>query len=559
MDILIKYQINDREIKYKKLSEENVGEILFKCNEYNKLIVSFESDKTTVKNIKIQTFSEPDLINYEEGKILIVNPSNEENSLVPGLYEICVNNKYSFYFEIESNIEGIKLNFLIEYLNKYSKGIEYNYNLIRKSPYFNENNYINIDEWNEISYYLLNILEKPSYDLIKIYEYKNCLKKFDARVLRHNILHSNEKNLFYQPRVKENYHISDNFLLLHSLEAYINNILLLRKNMNIVYSNRKKFILNQKKELEKCESKLKEIKNNNYISENYKKYLEKRINFLKNYITKQETINIISCFDKILTTAEKYLDDFRKKFEIDFYFNIPYKSFPKNFRYKKVIELLNEGINKANHLKERKLQKSFALQKSDKLFEYFCLFRVIHVLNNLEFTIENYNLLFKYEILPATEIILKKENIKIKILYDNEAFKRGNITDNYEGMVSLNSIHNRPDITFMLYKDNIFKKTIIFEVKYRKFKYIYNPKGETDVKVTMTDYYSLAYQNINKVKPNKDAVESVVLLYPSQANYNKYFSEEEIYHYIPINVEETSPEESLEEIIIDFIEKYTEI
>lgn len=545
-------------------------ECLFMVKEYEGLDLEFLYE-SYVEEIYIETFDRG-RVKYMPGQIIKINSNNSVEKLVPGYYEILIytfdGRCYKKYFGIQpQNISQDALWKLRESLNDYQRGLAINYDIRR----WGNNSYSNsvladiekyVMEWDEIKYILRGILQQPAYEIRKEYEYSNKLVKLDARVIRKLESKAANKEMhnrrYYQPTIKYNYNISDNYQLIVNIENYLKNFKMLYKNLNKAFLNVKIYLAKIEKEYQQIMAQINQATKKAFLSKNWVQNLRNRKNYLGYLINEAEdrqdkfeyiqkmlssTINDI---EEIIYVLEEKWDLQNRKF-----FST---SVVKEARYLSVIEKLNMLDNSNTQSSTNSTNNGFTFKRTELLFEYFCLVRVIHAVMKLGFYLEdeNNNLYYLTEIPSETVFYYIKDNKRVVIQYDKEAPLETNADT--EGLCSINSYHRRPDISLLLYEDDKFIRALVCEVKYRNHHYIYSNKGPTEVVETMKDYRQLAYLGEDIVTA---AVEKVILMYPKQdtniqCNERVY---QKMFTFIPIDVSKKEIEQELIKEINDFIEK----
>lgn len=564
MDIHIKLIINDRcqekdlDIEYMKKNS-----VLFEFSEYDDVKICFQNLQNQVLQIDCM---EKELYTVSENEILTINMRKDDRRLVPGYYCICLTTpieKKLFFKVLPKNIEWESLLKLRDRLDGFLNGINLDYNSYYSSN--EDESKSNVDDryieeylgWCRVRENISSLLKKPSQKLIKKYGYSNRLTKIDSRVIRKQ-QNGQCVDKYWQPKLKINYNTNDNFALIEALEESIydnyniENLLISRKTK---YINEKNDLENEMHEVKKSFEK---IVNDNIITGNFKKSIQNRLVYLRKNICKKE---------RIIENTEENIEIIRRiikeKLELSYFIKKDMEIIKPNIkdlkikdnRYKVVIEQLkkksNQFTNKMNHDKKN----GFSFKKTEILFEYFCLFRIINELFNAQYICMSEWLTeaikdnYLTEIPSSKDIVFKKNNQEIIIQYDKEMpIRRMVLGTKYEGIYSVNSQHRRPDISLIIKNNNIIESVLIFEVKYRGSKYIYKKDGDTEVTETLNDYsqlnYYLNYKRITGV------VKKVVLLYPYQKNIIK--ANDDMIEYIPININENICEEEIINILSDY-------
>lgn len=583
MDIPIKFAIKKRanqnipfRIYEGDIDNTKSGSILFEFDEYEEVYVKFDYDENN-GCIFIDTYNDDSKIICNPGEDILLNSPMRENSLVPGYFEIKIDYKYNIicYFRVQpKNLEWSELINLRQILDKYIKGICTNFSLSKSSYNYKSSDDIldyyqnQYNLWQEIKCSIKLIINNPDGENKKVYGYHSKQNKIDMRTIR-AINKQNRDKLsakYYTYQQDINYNTSDNIMLYNSIQEYRD---ILKKN----YTNAKKFYMAEYKKLNdmneqyiKKQRELSNIKNSNILSDRYKSSIENRVNYLrKSKYMQKEKLEIIENLNKILNKitieVEDIIFEIQKKLTLNKFEQKAVSSI-KNLRYKSTIDMLNK-ITEIKKYEDDSFNKEYAsifrFKKTEVLFEYLCFIRVIEVMLCMGYVFEAgwfekvINQEYDMEIPSECDNYFKKENITIVVSYDKEA--PNIIEESYEGLHSFNSRHRRPDISILMYKDGIFIKALILEVKCRHSKYIYSNQGDTGVIDTMKDYSQLYYY---KHKFKKDAIDRVIMLYPNQKNNISLEKKElmDIFSFIPIDVSLNDIDSELYMEIERFIEEY---
>lgn len=586
MDIPIKFTIKKRSSKKENvpfktyegyIENSNSGSILFEFNEYEEVHIKFDYDKND-GCIFIDTYNDDSKIICNPDEYIILNLPMIEKSLVPGYFEIKIDCKYNIicYFIVQpKNLEWSELINLRQILDKYIKGICTNFSLSKSSYNYKSSDDIldyyknQYNLWQEIKWSIKLIINNPNGENRKVYGYYNKQNKIDMRTIR-AINKQNKDKLsakYYTYHQDIDYNTSDNIILYNSLQEYRD---ILKKN----YINTKKFYREEYKKLNdineqyrRKQGEFSNIKNSNILSDRYKSSIENRVNYLrKSKYMQREKLEVIEnlskTLNKITIEVEDIIFEIQEKLTLN-KFEKKTVSAIKNLRYKSTIDMLNK-ITEIKKYEDDSLNKEdasiFRFKKTEVLFEYLCFIRVIEVILCMGYICEAgwfekvINQGYDMEIPSECDNYFKKENITIIVSYDKEA--PNIIEESYEGLYSFNSRHRRPDISILMYKDGIFIKALILEVKYRNSKYIYSNQGDTSVIDTMKDYSQLCYYKKHKLK--RDAIDRVITLYPNQKNNISLKKRElmDIFSFIPIDVSLDNIDSELYMEIERFIEEY---
>lgn len=576
MDMHIKFRLHIQEFNkytrdYAINLEDEFNEEIFSLSEYSKCELELIYISPRYK-ILVDTY-QGSLIHCGINELIDITNNDDSEKLLPGYYEIKVldslNNKSirSLYYKISTkNLSFKQLDNMKEYLNKYVKGIDINYHLSREYIYNKGSNILKDFEqrlkiWEDIKPTINSIISNPPYILNKNYKKSRICKNIDHRVMKRlEMTGRNLNDLMYRPQVCINYNTEDNNYLLQALIATFDELSLeLNKYVDFLLCENSKLIDIDRQYNEKV-IEYNKIKFDKFISNESKKGTYSRIAYLSkekdNCINKINNINNIICIIKTIKNDISIIVDKFNNIGIDS--NImSYRI--KNQKYIHIIEKLDKNLKCSDLSSKNKRELAFTFKKTETLFEYFCYFRVVQALLDLDFQPEDgwvkeaFNNKFDFEIPSESRSSFISGDLKLILIYDCECPEVPiDYESKYEGLVSMNSKHRRPDITILMYRNNVFLKSIIFEVKCRNSRYIYNSNGDTEVVKTMKDYMQLWYYNEAE---SAGAVEKVILLYPMQKNIidvgesfiNKF-------KFIPIDIDSFEVEEGIHNNIIEFLD-----
>ncbi|ALP36583.1 hypothetical protein ASL14_10835 [Paenibacillus sp. IHB B 3084] len=171
-------------------------------------------------------------------------------------------------------------------------------------------------------------------------------------------------------------------------------------------------------------------------------------------------------------------------------------------------------------------QSTYPFKRSSVLMEVYSTCLVIDVLKELEFDwdsgwlADHYQEQYVGELLTGERMIFRKDEYRLELIYDQEIPKR--LNEDEFGFIANN--HSRPDLRLDLYDtDGKLIKSLIIEVKYRKYRYLWNARlnRETDDFIQISDYNRILYRcPIERNRSNK--IDKVITLYPKQTNGTAY-------------------------------------
>ena len=116
----------------------------------------------------------------------------------------------------------------------------------------------------------------------------------------------------------------------------------------------------------------------------------------------------------------------------------------------------------------------------------------------------------------------------IDIIYDHELNRSDDVNPDEDMYVYINSDHHRPDFIISYKENNILKKAIVVEAKWRPLTAIYNESDDTEVTRILRDYLMLGYHQKGHKRVRRSAIEKVVAVYPDLTEEETEISNDEI-------------------------------
>lgn len=551
MDTLIrikikKYKFNSHdvleEVVFESASSNNIilNENMFAFKEYDKVEICFES---TVPNsiLKVESFSDENIVELTNGQSVYLSPGGDSDKMFPpGYYslELIVNSKtYKGLYSIQPNsIAYESLLNIKETLNEICKGLSTDIYYERSTYDFIESDNLNLNllafnylEANakEITFNLSSILKKPIENLEKQYIVKPSSKRPDSKSVRWKNTSkgiSHNSNLYKEKHCALSYDNRENMLLKAICERLVFSISYIEKKIkcHLNYLNIKKNELDNKlNALKQLQLKLSymnnvqrrksEVLQDISISE---KELEKfntklnklnlsikNINHSKNALLiflEQDWVKDIKAANTIKPTSK-----FMKRFDYSFFYKVYLNICEKNTK--------------------KQLSTSFSSKKTSLLYEIYSFISTIKVFEDCGFTwvegwLKSHDDIstFNGDLENGEKVILKKQNLSVELTYDYTIPRASEVKgSSISQIVASNSNRRKPDMLISIYKDNLFLKSMIIEVKYRKEAYIYNKNGETDVIHQLKEYRNLDFYDGHKCKvSDKRPIQKVVVVYP---------------------------------------------
>lgn len=563
------HYLSQKEIIIDENTNCDLGENVAEFNEYNKIMVSFESsDKNAVLEIDSSKSETPLIISEGEQDIIISEAAFHESMLTPGYYGIkvitSVKSYSGLYLINPTSIEWEGLINLRKYLESVTKGLSQNLYIQRMSGqkniygdnesslnklylYINNNIEMIINSIN-------NLIKKPIVDIKKVYREQHYSSRPDMKSQKWLSTNGTNKNrnpyateTTFEKHSTYDVDILENKWVKRIIDKIIE-IICFMENKYMIINDEFLFKVTEKQRL------LEENRKNYYlmanernISKDYKyqkeheiKYLERGINeliskydFIEDTLANLKKIKSIilhyvnetwlkeiSNSEKQLRVSHKLLRDNRYLQLYDYYCNI----------------IAIEDNDTSNR------KPYFPSKSTPKLFEYYSLVSVINIIKDNNFkwskgwigdnTLED---VFNGEIPTNEPLIFLKDKQRCEISYENEIPLDIDIMNrNICSFMRMNARHYKPDILIALFDNetNTLIKAIVIEVKCRISKNIYNKKGPTQAIEQAKDYYNFGYydnKKRDKYKTRRGVIDEIIIIYPKQDN-------EIIYQYNDINI-----------------------
>ncbi|MEG0314978.1 MAG: hypothetical protein RR646_06960 [Erysipelotrichaceae bacterium] len=252
----------------------------------------------------------------------------------------------------------------------------------------------------------------------------------------------------------------------------------------------------------------------------YTEYLNKNAKYqsikdkLDIMITKRNDVNLMRrSFQFILN--ETWLSNINDNYTV-----IQTPKTMSNIHYKRIMDFYN-NIN-TNFSNDKNAISGFRFRATYELYEIYVLILLFRILMEDGFVnIDNVSANDLIQFHQEQEFNYVKDNIRVRIIYD----KTVPLCDENQNdtLVNQNSSSNRPDIIVMIYVDDNFVNSIIYEVKCRRLHSIYSEAGDTPVFTQLRDYTNFWYATSPKTKPIKGAVSNVYAIYPDDDAYTNSF------------------------------------
>ena len=541
--IIGKWWNNEKHLFEIELSNHDEGDTIFEFREFEKVEIQLCSNSNSHLEIEMSNSDEVMIINpgietvlndfeYERDNVI-------DNSFIPEKYLIkyvCNECEKLYYFKVLNNALGENIKDIRKIINEFSNGLELDFQKKIKSNVFSDvqsNYYMSI--YQKIS----NEVKVLITELGFVIDHPNTSLKKDIRYTSKPI-RLKEKSTRYL--IKKNI---DNDFNIRKLEELTS--VSIENRENVLLKNELLKLLKICKELE-----LYFVSNIEYLTEKYPQYEMK-----KNELTKKvekfsqildyrykntvnsELLNVIARLNDMKSEIERFdgcLFEIRRVHNyITWMFSETWMSDinerakvqnvnTRNIHYKRIIDIIESLKAKAIVKSSGKIGYNYRM--TSELYEIYVLILLFNILTSIGFYFDypqnyDFNTVFN-----GHEFVFKKDNSKIKIIYDEIV---SNVENDvfYDCLANQNSSSNKPDIVFMIYEDDSLKNALIFEVKCRKLHSIYTSNGDTKVFRQLRDYTNFWYFDKDG-KINKSAISKVYTLYPSEDNVKKSLNANQI-------------------------------
>ena len=585
MDILIKiiiYRYDYYRKKYiEKLTKDikiddnkNIKKVIFEFNEYDKIGIKLIKSNFP---IYIETYSNDEVL-LDNCNEIIISAGGDSDSLVPGQYNLIVdkpNERIEFLFNV--NPKNIKLKELLdmrEILEKICNGLSKDIYKERLGLKESDLNKCNIDfeaynylyeNFGRLIYSMRSIIKNPINTIYNNYKVGRIVGKQDYKTSKwlnkKGIIKKNKflsKHTYLESNIKENIIIKDILInILYFLDTILNEFNYCRYNINnkIRNSNDKMERLQYRKlksnGLAYVKRKQYEISRDCDIIQKDIKCYKKRIHLLNVEISK--ILSIKYEINNFLNNSWiKYVQNNGKELVVS-------KSIYKNNNYYCIYDIYRKMFYENS---QRVSGKRFALKKSSILYEIYCFIIIKDILEKMDYEWVDGWMREKHDkfvvggdLESGDYVIMIKDNIKIEMFYDIFIDRASDVIGSDKSkIVSSNSERRRPDILISLYKDDVFIKSMIVEVKYRRKCCLYDKDIETDIIHQLKEYRNLDfYDGINKKIDLSRPIQKVITIFPDD---KEEVIKEEIYGFIFLSLK---PKENLRNSTLGYQNLYNEI
>jgi predicted component of viral defense system (DUF524 family) len=264
-----------------------------------------------------------------------------------------------------------------------------------------------------------------------------------------------------------------------------------------------------------------------------------------------ESLRYMSYFKSILqNNTFRTVDQLRKK-------EIP-MILTREKRYNYIYALYRDLIADINAQKDSKI--AFQWKTTDRLYEYWCLIKLIEILKGMDFKLLNDIVQTSY-VLDTINVIdddtcirMEKDDIQLVIYYNTRIPKHRKDARRDKVNMWSRTKHNKPDIRVDVMKNNEYQHSIILDAKYQ------DPKGVWDKKKSgFSDRPSVMEQlndykiGIARVDRDESAIKQVFALCPENVNGDVLYDEDDDYYITVATLRPSSDTADLKGLLEKYI------
>ena len=172
------------------------------------------------------------------------------------------------------------------------------------------------------------------------------------------------------------------------------------------------------------------------------------------------------------------------------------------------------------------------MKKVTYLYEYFIYLAVIKVFRDSGFKLEK--CMFKdiihgefLEKIPKGCLAkFVKGKVEVRVWYEKELLSLPNESIEFSDGFYTHAPNKLPDIRVDYIYDNLVKKSVVVESKYRRYSYLWNEFYNTSTMIQIKNYKTTIRHIYDKNKRPKDIVSKVVIVYPGEEGIPNVISKE---------------------------------
>lgn len=517
----------------------SISNVEVEIKECSKVYIEFEAEgeksSLIVENV-FQEGGDPFLLLSGQSKMLF-ELDNNYSMLVPGSYiiKININGKqfYSMFEIVPRHINDIQLKNLRDFINLEVSNLSYNMDSkLQITNYADGSDYISIikqysEVYRTLKYNLNSIMKNPYLTLEKKYVRNGKHEKLNRKAIYLNS--KGNKNQDYSYKKVKDYNNKQNIIIKSIAMKMLSNLIEIEEKLSFAYKQSKTEESVIKKDLELKKSSVEKVKD--FIFHN--KEVEKKIKSydngclsLNNVKKRKEGIKEIQIVLKGLKTVLSNFITSTFMANIPIVHSINYKSVKvEDNRYKSVLK-----IYKDIYLNKEK--KSISYKPSELLYEYFIFLVVVKVFKDRGLTLADCE--FK-DIVEGDFLDKVPKGCLAKFLYENKEirvwYEKELSSLPIEAMETNDGFYTHapnklPDVRIDFLEENIVKKSIIVESKYRRYSYLWNDIINTHTMIQIKNYKTTVRYVHGYDKKPIFPVEKVIVAYPGQEDIDKVIHKE---------------------------------
>jgi hypothetical protein len=165
---------------------------------------------------------------------------------------------------------------------------------------------------------------------------------------------------------------------------------------------------------------------------------------------------------------------------------------------------------------------TFNYKPSELLYEYFVLFNTLSIINELSFEMVDCDLKrllsakFIDRIPEGCSAVFQRESVRIEVWYEKELLAIPKEACEMDGGFYTHTNNRLPDIRLDIFIDDRLIKSMIIEIKYRRFMYLWNDYENTETMVQIKNYKTTVQYISKRMDRPISPVDRVIVVYPGQ-------------------------------------------
>lgn len=455
---------------------------------------------------------------------------SDYSMLIPGdyVYRIILENQvyYNIFTILPRHINDIQLQNLRKFVNEQIGGLSYNITTSGITSQASREkslpDYINLfncykKQFKDISQTINKIIADPITSIEKNYEKRQNTRINDSKTIRFKQKLNSRDCLQVRryPSVlnKENIFIKNLILIMYNdLRAIESKLIECIEQLNFELQFRRK-------EFSQKESRIDSSRSSDFkIQESQRRV--KSLN--QSLLNLNETYNKIENINEYINQTRRMLIILSRSLHSDLFEGIvesntkyPTKLIFKDSRYHKL-------YRSYKYIVEARKKEILNYKPSDILYEYFILLLTIRVIN--EFGFELIDCDFK-DVVSSSFIdkipeglcaVFMKNDIKIEVWYEKELLSTSTQVIDEGGDFYTHTNNKLPDIRIDIYSGKKLLKSVIVEVKYRRYAYLWNEYFNTDTMIQIKNYKTTIQYYSPYINRSIFPVNKVIVVYPGQ-------------------------------------------